>query len=239
MANTKELPAVLMQANSFSRKEFINAMMDCYSMSKTQSDYDLQKRIKAGSLVRIGWGQYALSKEKMIYSHVYSEEALQIASTITKQYDNLNFQIFELEQLNAFMNHLVAHNTIFVSVENDLIDYVFDTLWKTYPGRVLLKPSTDEYYRYLQDNEIIVNRLPSETPKGYGPPWQSKLEKILVDVSVDKIVSEIVPNGEKQVIFENAFHDYLIDVNMMIHYANRKRAKKKIVQVLKEHGRMA
>ena len=97
----------------------------------------------------------------------------------------------------------------------------------------------DEYYRYLQDNEIIVNRLPSETPKGYGPPWQSKLEKILVDVSVDKIVSEIVPNVEKQVIFENAFHDYLIDVNMMIHYANRKRAKKKIVQMLKEHGRMA
>ena len=173
MAVVKELPATLMQAKSFSRKDFINAMMACYNMTEAQIVYDLQKRVKEGTLLRTGWGQYALQEKKISYTSQYSKAALQVVSTITALYENLDFQVFELVQLNTFMNHLFAHNTIFVYVENDLVTYVFDTLWKTYPGRVLLKPSLDEYYRYLQDDEIIVSKLPSQSPKGYGPPWNA------------------------------------------------------------------
>lgn len=84
-----------------------------------------------------------------------------------------------MTQLNAFVNHLIAHNTVFVYVENELVDFVFDTLHRTYPGQVMLKPTVDSYYRYLVDNEIVVGRLPSETPKGHDVPWHSRLEKIL------------------------------------------------------------
>ena len=37
-------------------------------------------------------------------------------------YDDLDFQVFELVQLNTFMNHLFAHNTIFVYVEKNLVN---------------------------------------------------------------------------------------------------------------------
>ena len=101
------------------------------------------------------------------------------------------YHIFEMMQLNQFMNHLVAHNTIFFAVENALVDYVFDALKKEFSGRVMLKPSLEMYYRYLQDNEIVVGRLPSETPKGIAGPWHARIEKILVDVMTDKLISGI------------------------------------------------
>ena len=139
-----------------------------------------------------------------------------MVKTISDGYDGLDFQVFELTQLNDFMNHQMAHNTIFVSIENDLLDYVFDTLWKAYPGKVLLKPKADQYYRYRQDDEIVVGRLPSETPRGIDEPWMSRLEKILVDVFTDKLVSAIVPEGEKEGILDGAFNNYMIDQNTII-----------------------
>ncbi len=151
--------------------------------------------------------------------------------------DGLDFQVFELRQLNRFMNHQMAHNTIFVAIENDLVDYVFESLWKTYPGRVMLKPKADQYYRYRQDDEIVVGRLPSETPKGIDEPWMSRLEKILVDVFTDKLVSQIVPDGEKEAIIDGAFSDYMLDENTMIRYAKRKGAEKKMQKVLTEYGK--
>lgn len=238
MNSMRTLPPVLAQKESFSRSEFSKEMKNCYTLTDTQVAYDLDKRLKKGLLIRSGWGQYSLPKEKALYNHPYSAAAAQVATTITEQFSGLNFQVFELVQLNSFMNHLVAHNTIFVWVENDLLDYVFGALWKAYPGRVLRKPRIDEYYRYLQEDEIVVNRLPSESPKGYGNSWKSRLEKILVDVAVDKLISGIVPDGEKRAIFDNAFHDYLIDVNTMLSYAKRKGAEKKIQEVLREYGRM-
>ena len=63
-----------------------------------------------------------------------------IAEIITTEFYDLNFRIFELTQLNTFVNHLYSHNTIFLSVENDIIDYVFDSLKSHYPGKVYLNP---------------------------------------------------------------------------------------------------
>ena len=107
MAVVKELPATLMQAKSFSRKEFISEMMACYNMTEAQIVYDLQKRVKDGTLLRTGWGQYALQEKKNLYTSQYSKAALQVVSTITDLYDDLDFQVFELVQLNTFMNQRI------------------------------------------------------------------------------------------------------------------------------------
>ena len=82
-----------------------------------------------------------------------------MVKTIFEGYEGLDFQVFELIQLNDFVSHQIAHNTIFVTIENKLLDYVSDTLWNAYPGKVLFKPKVDQYYRYRQDDEIVVGRL--------------------------------------------------------------------------------
>ena len=238
MSMLKELPCSLKETESFSRQEYTSAMVSEYSMTEPQVAYDLKKRLDQGILVRAGWGRYSLPV-KQTYKHHYSESALNVVKTISDGYDGLDFQVFELIQLNDFMNHQVAHNTIFVMIENDLLDYVFDTLWKAYPGKVLLKPTADQYYRYRQDDEIVVGRLPTETPKGIEEPWMSRLEKILVDVFTDKLVSAIVPEGEKEGIIDRAFNDYMIDRNTIIRYARRKGTEKKMMKVLSEYEKVA
>ncbi len=231
----RSIPRQLKEKPDFSKKDYLDAMSHMYSLTSAQVTYDLKKQLDKGLIKRSGWGKYSFSP-KTIYSHIYSDEALRVAELLSEEYDGLNFQISELRQLNQFVNHLIAHNTIFVYVENDLTNYVFDTLWSLNPGKVMLKPKADDYFRYIQDNGIVVLRLPSETPKGYEEQWKSRLEKILVDIFTDKLVSSIVPEEDKEEILEGAFKDYLIDKDTMLHYARRKGAEKKMREILEQYG---
>ena len=231
------IPKSLRDMESFSRKEYSLAMQHEYGLNESRSKYVLQKELDRGTIIRKGWNQYTTMKTKTVYLHDYSDEAKDIAALIENNFVDVEYQIFEMMQLNQFMNHLVAHNTIFIGVENDLTDYVFDALNKEFPGRVMLKPSLEMYYRYLQDNEIVVGRLPSETPKGIVQPWQARIEKILVDVMTDKLISGIIPEGEKAAIIEGAYKDYFVDEGTMIRYARRKGAVKKVKNALHEYGR--
>lgn len=227
----RPIPDSLAEKEGFSKQDFVREMSYAYGITVPQISYDLKRQLDLGNIVRSGWGQYAFPKKK-IYSCEYSKEAVSIAEKLCKDYDGLDFQVFELRQLNEFMNHQIAHNAIFVYVENDLMSFAFDTLWDMEPGKVLLKPSSEQYSRYRRDDEIVVNRLPSESPKGNGEPWKSRLEKVLVDVFTDKIVSSIVPDGEKEAILDGAFQNYLIDKGTMLRYAKRKGAEKKVSEVL-------
>ena len=167
---------------------------------------------------------------KQRYAPHYSSFAEKIAVLIENTYAGLNFQIFEIVQLNEFMNHQIAHNTVFVFVENDLQNNVFDTLKQSYPGRVMLRPNIKYYYQYLQDDQIVMLRLPSESPKGFEKPWHTRLEKVFVDILTDKLISRIVPKSEKEAIINGAVNSYLIDANTMIRYAKRKGAEEKFRQ---------
>lgn len=230
----------LSEMDQFTRRDYYDAYISEHG-DRTHNvlDYALRKEIAEGTIVHVGRNQYTYSNAKRVYSYVYSEQARYVAEDIQQEYPYIDFRVFELTQLNVFVNHLFAHNTIFVSVENDVIDYVFDTLRDKYPGRIMLKPKADEYYRYLVDDQIVIQRLPSESPKGIEEPWQSRLEKILVDITVDKLLSEIVSESEYSSIFTQAFARYLIDTGAMIRYANRKGAGKKFRECLNRYTYMA
>jgi hypothetical protein len=218
---------------SFTRPEYYEAYCEKNGERSSDAlDYALRKAIADGSVVHIGRNKYAFRTEKRLYRHSYSPKASRIAREIQKEYPGVDFQIFELTQLNSFVNHQIAHNTIFISVEKDVVDYLFDTLHKNYPGQVLLKPSVGMYYRYLVDDQVVITKLPSESPKGLDEPWQSRLEKILVDITVDKLLSQMVSQSEYGTIFSEANRRYLLDVNTMVRYANRKGAGAKFREYL-------
>ena len=225
----------LASMDKFTRKQYYDAYREKYG-EKTRDtlDYALRKEVTAGNIVHIGRNQYAYAKEKRLYTYEYSDAARHVAVEILKEYPSVDFQIFELVQLNTFVNHLYAHNTIFVSVENDAVDYVFDSLRDEYPGRIMLKPRAEDYFRYLVENQIVVLRLPSESPKGIDAPWKSRLEKILVDIMVDKLLTRIVSESEYDVIFSQAFDRYLVDTSSMLRYASRKGAGVKFKDRIKE-----
>ena len=225
------------QGRIYSRDEFYDAVQKNSNVALKEDAlaYSLRKAMADGDIIRVSWNQYAVPAQKKIYEHDYSDASKDVANTMLSNFSDARFQIFELIQLNEFVHHLIAHNTIFLYVENDAIDYAFDALKQRYAGRILLKPSLNDYYRYYYDDEIVVCRLPSETPKGFKQPWESRLEKILVDVAVDKLLNQIVPSGEFKNIFADSLSKYYMDASAMFRYAMRKGAEKKLRAFLDEH----
>ena len=141
-------------------------------------------------------------------------------------------------QLNEFIDHQIANNIIFVSVESDLGGYVFDTLWENHHGSVLLRPAAEDVFRYLVDDLIIIGKLPSESPKGKPEFWDTRIEKMLVDIAVDKLLRQIVSSGEYPALFHNAIQKYTIDKSVMTRYARRRGALDKFRRFLRNDARL-
>lgn len=227
----------LLMPKNFTRQEYYRKVAEVTGIiSEDALAYSLRKDLSEGRILRVGWNQYSFQGSKKIYTHKYSDEACDVAKKIISEYPDAEFQIFELIQLNEFVSHLYAHNTIFVFVENSLLDYVFDSLRQPCFGRIMLKPDLTDYYRYLADDQIVLLRLPSGSPRGNREKWQSRIEKILVDITIDKLISNIISESEFETIFQEASERYFIDVKAMFRYAKRKGATVKLKQVLQKYG---
>lgn len=187
-------------------------------------------------ITNVGKGVYVQLPEggaKKIYSFNHLEEYLVIEKMIMQEYPLVTFQMWELNQINEFVNHLFGKNTIFVEVENMLEAPVFNMLHDKFPD-VLYCPSTDMYYKHKgNDNTIVVQRLISESPKpmeGHSSP----LEKLLVDLFSNKFTGRLISRGEYKAIYEDSFSRYDIDEIKMFRYARRRHLEDKIRRFLQE-----
>lgn len=219
----------------FSRKDLRNAM--CRSgeaVSDALFKYRLQELLKNGEIIRVGRNAYCIPAASIYpYEYDYSDEAKKIAGKMQEHFPYLEFMIFELVQLNEFVNHQLAHNVIFVSVENELGDFVFDMLKESYPGKVLLNPTAEIYHQYWYDDMIVVERLVTEAPKDKRNIWASRIEKILVDIQTDEILLSALSKSEYPNIYEEAFQKYTIDESCLFRYAKRRGAEKKIMDFIR------
>lgn len=195
----------------------------------------LQSMLKAGEVVRVGRNAYCVPQKGVRpYHHSYSEEALQVAQAVRKAYPVVEFTIFELVQLNEFVNHQLAHNVLFLSVEDDIIDFVFDLLKEQFPGKVLLDPTPELYHQYWYDGMIVLTKMVTEAPKGVDESWHTRLEKMLVDLVSDSLLQEVISKSEYTAIFEGAFSSYVIDESCLFRYAKRRAAERRLKTLIQE-----
>ena len=146
---------------------------------------------------------------------------------IQENYPLVDFQVWELYQMNEFVNHLLAKNTIFIDVENILDESVFNLLFDRYP-HVLHNPDTEEYYKYAGDETIVVRKLISETPSPFGQYRQASLEKLLVDLFGRGIPGSLLARSEYRAIYEDSFRKYTINQAKLFRYARRRGIEKNI-----------
>ena len=168
-----------------------------------------------------------------MYDYEYSELAVIIQKLIYERHPFLEYRIFELVQMNEFLNHQIAHNAVFVFVEADLGDFVFETLKEKFPGKILLNPSVKEYHLYWQDDLIIIGKLPTEAPKGKKVEWHTCLEKMLVDMTAEKVIKTTFSEAEYPGVLEQAFQKYIIDESQMFRYAKRRHVKDDILKIIR------
>jgi hypothetical protein len=196
----------------------------------------LKKLVDAGKIIRVGRNAYCVNEgNRRTYEHRYSDLACSIAEQMKEDFPYLSFSIFELVQLNVFVNHQIANNVIFLSVESDLGNFVFDRLKEKYPGKVLIYPSVEIYHQYWCDDMIVIQKLISEAPTGNEEKWHTRIEKMLVDIFVDDIQKESFSESELTGIYEDAFAGYAIDESCLFRYAKRRGIHYKLKEYLTEN----
>lgn len=165
----------------FSRQQVLQSFRNAgYKLSDASFYKKFAAMVKDGDLARVGNGLYCFpGNNARPYNHEYSDLAVEVASLIQEQYPLVDFSIMELIQLNDFVNHQLAHNVLFLSVESDVIEFVFDMLKDQYFGKVFINPTPEMYHQYWSDNMIVINKLTTEAPKNTGIPWHTRLDKWL------------------------------------------------------------
>ena len=225
MTDTAVIMNILNDCDPFSRSDLQTVMEKCgHPTSKSITNHLLTRMLASGDIVRVGRNRYRVAASLQKYHYAYSEFAVSVADEIIHTHPYLDFRIFELIQLNEFINHQIAHNIVFVSVEGGLEGDVFNTLWEKHRGSVLLNPNADELFRYMTENMIVIIKLPTESPRGIIKFWNTRLEKMLVDIAADKLLGKVVYSGEYPAIYQEAFRKYAIDKSTMFRYAGRRGA---------------
>ncbi|MCK9288414.1 MAG: hypothetical protein M0P29_12720 [Sphaerochaetaceae bacterium] len=199
------------------------------SFKETQLRYLMGTLLNSALIIRVGRNQYQkVGKEpkKSIFTGKYSHAALQVIASMQKQFPLLSYWVWELPWLNEFFNHQLAHNKIFVEVEKDGCDFVFSALVEKFPGRVLLRPKAQELLRYGTDDGIIIDRLVTEAPKSNGERYQVPLEKLIVDLFLNKNL--MLSKGDFPSAIEMMFATYRIDQVTMLRYARRRNKVKDV-----------
>ena len=226
----------LLDVTRFTRKELLESFrMAGYMLSEASFYKKVEELVKNGQIIRVGRNVYSLPDNKrLIYEYEYSELAEEVAQEIAQQYPYVNFSIFEFVQLNDFVNHLVAHNVIFLSVEAEVMDFVFETMRDKYPGKVLIHPTVEIYHQYWSDNMIVLGKLTTEAPKGHKASWHTRLEKLLVDIMAEPLLLASISRAEYPHIYEDAFDRYIVDENGLFRYASRRKVTKKITELIRK-----
>lgn len=233
MADTSVLLEKIGGYGSFTRSDFQTGMEECgYNTSKSIAGHLITRLLSSGKIVRINCNKYCLSGSLRMYTYKHSRFVISLVDEIVKAHPYLDFRVFELVQLNEFVNHQIAHNIVIVSVEGGFEKDVFNTLWGGHKGSILVKPDLDELLLYMNDDMVVITKLPTESPKGIGCFWDTRLEKMLVDIAVDKLLSNIVYHGEYEAIYQGAFKKYAIDRSLMFRYARRRGAFEKYKEFL-------
>ena len=99
---------------------------------------------------------------------------------------------------------------------------------------MLLKPTSEDFFRYAKHGTIVVKKLISESPNDIDTPHQVRLEKMLVDIVVDKFTSKLINKAEIESIYAYCFKHYVIDKRKLLRYAKRRNAYALVCIILDE-----
>lgn len=202
---------------------------------ETQMRNLMEQLLARGTIVRVGRNMYSKNQNKKKFSAELSGDAKEIKFLLKEKYPYLQFQIWEMTCLNEFLNHLIAHNRIFVDTENDSCESVYTALADRYNGRVLLKPTEKELSYYCGENSIIIDRLVGEYPIDTRDAHEIRLEKIVVDLFSNKILQSMVSKGDYPELLNRMFEKYIINQNTLFRYARRRNKADEIAEYIKNN----
>ena len=214
-------------------------LMDELRMLKTDlSDstyhWAISGLVRDGALTRYGYDSYSLTSDhtKDEYVPVYSDTAEGLIRLISEKYPYVQFMVFETVLMNEFLNHLIAQNTVFIQVEKESSIYVFRFLQEQGIQNVMYKPGKKDFNLYWSKDCVIVTDMISEAPIRADKPHYIMLEKMLVDMSADKLIAVTFSKAELPDVYEQAQSRYLLDKVRMLRYSRRRNRQDVLLKYL-------
>ena len=163
---------------------------------------------------------------------VYSDTAAGLIRLVSEKYPYVQFTVFETVLMNEFLNHLIAQNTVFIQVEKESSIYVFRFLQEQGLLNIMFKPGNKEFNLYWSKDCVIVTDMISEAPTRADRPHTIMLEKMLVDMSADKLIAATFSKAELPDVYEQAQSRYLLDKVRMLRYARRRNRQEVLLKYL-------
>jgi hypothetical protein len=196
----------------------------------------LTRLIEQQQITRVGKDLYVVVNKnnvKPIYEYKQTNNLLlEITRFLLAEFPLADFLVWETRQLNEFVNHQIAHNTIVVETENMLMDSFFNKLQEKYSA-IIFEPSIEEYQRYSNNNSIIIERLSSRYPKNKKQPHGLSLEKITVDLLANRLIKAFINEDDYTSIIENIFTKYQINETKLFSYARTRQVERKLHNLIK------
>jgi hypothetical protein len=219
----------------FSRKELIANLkgVDQIGSPGTLSE-QLNRLLKSGQLIRVERGVYKLPNDaKKDFSVVCTKEMRQINQQIKSQFPFVDYCLWPGSILTSYMHHIPNLNLMFVDVEREVAESVFNLLNSDSKKRVFLMPSLTDFERYINSNEaVIIRPLISESPlqmiEGMNTP---AVEKILVDIVRD-VEFSFLQGSEINHVYTTIFEKHNVNKNKLLRYATRRGRKEEVERLI-------
>jgi len=235
MVTTNDILNFAFTNKLFTRKELITNLKseDQIGSPGTFSE-QLNRLLKSGQLVRIERGVYKLQDEaRKDFSVVCSEEMRQINHRIKAQFPFVDYCLWPASTLMPYMHHIPNLNFLFVDVEREVAESVFNLLNTDSNKRVFLLPSLTDFERYINNNDaIIIRTLISESPlqlvEGIKTPT---IEKVLVDITGD-VEFSFLQGSEINYVYTTIFERHNVNKNKLLRYATRRGRKEEVEQLI-------
>ena len=221
---------------TFDKQDILRAIRnDNPSLSDNAVNKALSRLAAQGLIKRIANGLYVASDTQKAdyFSYSRSETTQSIELLLKNKFPLIDFLVFDKTQLNEFLNHQIAKNTVFVETEEMLLENVFEALREQFPS-VLFSPSPDGLARYGDENSIVVGALPCRYPKNKKRKHEFSIEKLIVDLFANKLLNEFLSNADYPAALETIFSVYHVNESALFSYAKYRRVVDVLETMIKE-----
>lgn len=192
--------------------------------------------VKQGVLERIGKGRFKIGKLKL-YQPEITTKLFKINKSIRTNFPFITYCLWQQQWINEFSQHIAKTGVILVEVERDSAESIYHFLKDSFSS-VFYKPGKEMLQDYILSLEsaLLVKPIVSEAPiqEVRGVPTVS-IEKLLVDVFSDAEF-EYARGQETIHIFENAFGSYSINQTKLLRYADRKKKKQEVEEIMRDRN---
>lgn len=242
MATRNDILTYARNGNPFSVDNLLSYFQSAHiDFNKRSIPTQLRRMVNANELRKVEKDRFIISDDlKSEFHPFYNEEMKKIADIIRDSYPFMEICIWSLDDIKRLSHYATDRDLIFVEVDRDAVEGIFNLLSETISDRkVFVNPTENEYNYYINGTSaIIVKPLRTEAPvfKDDEGILHPTIEKIMVDVVCDV---DFTPwqDYETMRLYETILSLYDISSTKLMRYARRRTKSDKITHLISEINR--